>query len=59
MLIAGGAVISTKEQLYNFVGAKKDTPYSGVLGNVFRAITKKGIFHKYYWSYEVVNGQQI
>lgn len=59
VLIAGGAIINTKEQLYSFVEAKKDTPYSGVLGNIFRAITKKEIFHKYYWSYEVVNGQQI
>lgn len=55
VLIAGETIISTKEQLYNFVGAKKDTPYSGVLGNIFRAIIKKEMLHKCYWMYKEVS----
>lgn len=57
ILKAGGTIISTKEQLYNFVKAKETTPNPVVFGNIFHAIINKELFHKYYWTYKEVNNE--
>ena len=57
ILKVDGGIISSKEQLYNFLGFNSDYSSAIVFGALFRAIYHREKFNKHYWTYEVVNGQ--
>lgn len=55
ILKVDGGIISSKEQLYNFLGFNQDYSSAIVFGALFRAIYHREKFNKHYWTYEVVN----
>lgn len=54
VLKVDGGTISSKEQLYNFLGYDKDCSSAVVFGALFRAISHHEKFNKHYWAYERV-----
>lgn len=57
ILKADGGIISSKEQLYNFLGFDQNYSSAIVFGTLFRVISHHEKFNKHYWTYEVVNEQ--